>query len=76
MSYVIEILPNNSVKISNDISEPHEIIQSHYPNGDIWESTDEAITWAEMFVEAMEIEDAPYPPAGRGQERVKKLHLQ
>jgi hypothetical protein len=72
MSNRIEILDNNTVENFNDQQEPPFLRQPHWPNGAAWASAEEARGWAEMFVEAMEVQDAPYAPNGPGEERKAK----
>lgn len=72
MSIRIEILENNTVELFNDTQEPPFIRQPHWPNGEAWASADEARSWAEMYVEAIEVADAPYAPNGPGMERQAK----
>ena len=48
------------------------LFQPHWPNGDAWASAEEAAEWAEMFIESIEVEDAPFAPWGRGEERTPK----
>ena len=72
MSIRIEILENNTVELFNDTQEPPFIRQPQWPNGAAWADADEAHSWAEMYVEAIEVADAPYAPTGPGEERIAK----
>jgi hypothetical protein len=72
MSTRIEILENNTVELFNDTQEAPFIRQPQWPNGQAWASADEARGWAEMYVEAMEVEDAPFAPSEPGGERRAK----
>lgn len=71
MSIRIEILENNTVELFNDTQEAPFIRQPQWPNGTAWASAEEARSWAEMFVEAMET-DAPFAPSEPGGERRPK----
>ena len=51
----------------NENNEPF-MYQPHFPNGDVWESHDEAESWAQAKVLEMTDESAPFAPAGRGWE--------
>lgn len=55
-----------SVKIySDDRSEPI-IYQPDWPNGTPWASAEEAESWAQLCIQAIIDENAPYAPAGPG----------
>lgn len=74
MSYRIEIKEGNVVEIFDNAAE-HGLPflrQPSWPDQSPWADTAEAQAWAEMFVEAIEVEDAPYAPNGPGQERQPK----
>lgn len=72
MSIRIEILENNTVELFNDTQEAPFIRQPQWPNGTAWASAEEARGWAEMYVEAIEVADAPLAPNGPGEERQAK----
>lgn len=75
MSYRIEIKEGNVVEIF-DNSTNHGLPflrQPNWPDQTPWADTAEAQAWAEMFVEAMEVEEAPHAPDGPGQSRKPKL---
>jgi hypothetical protein len=72
MSIRIEILENNTVELFTEGQEPPFIRQPQWPNGAAWASADEARSWAEMYVEAMEVPEAPYAPTEPGGERRAK----
>lgn len=72
MSIRIEILENNTVELFNDAQEAPFIRQPQWPSGDAWTDAAEARSWAEMYVESMEVDTAPYAPMGPGQERQAK----
>ena len=72
MTHRIEILDNNTVEIFAEGSDVPFLRQPNWPNQAPWADAAEAISWAEMFVEAIEVLDAPYAPAGPGLERQSK----
>jgi hypothetical protein len=72
MSIRIEILENNTVELFNDTQEAPFIRQPHWPNGAAWSDADEARSWAEAYVEAVEVPEAPFAPSGPGEERKAK----
>jgi hypothetical protein len=72
MSYRIEILENNTVELFSDTQEAPFIRQPNWPNQAPWADAAEARSWAEMYVEAIEVADAPYAPNGPGEERQAK----
>jgi hypothetical protein len=72
MSNRIEILDNNTVEIFAEGSDVPFLRQPTWPNQAPWANAGEARTWAEMYVEAMEVADAPYAPNGPGEERQAK----
>lgn len=72
MSNKIEVLSNNTVEIFSEGSDVPFLRQPTWPNQEPWENEAEALSWAEMFVEAIEVEDAPYAPVGPGLERQAK----
>lgn len=72
MSYRIEILENNTVEIFAEGQEVPGIRQPNWPNGQEWASADEARGWAEMYVESIEVPEAPYAPSEPGGERRAK----
>jgi hypothetical protein len=49
----------------NENNEPI-MYQPHYPIGEVWESKEEAISWAEAKIAEISDPDAPYAPVGRG----------
>lgn len=72
MSIRIEILENNTVEIFNDAQEAPFIRQPQWPNGTAWASAEEARGWAEMYVESIEVPEAPFAPNEPGGERQAK----
>lgn len=72
MSHRIEILDNNTVEIFAEGSDVPFLRQPTWPDQSPWAAAAEARAWAEMFVEAIEVADAPFAPNGPGQERQAK----
>ena len=72
MSHRIEILDNNTVEIFAEGSDVPFLRQPNWPNQAPWADAAEARAWADMFVEAMEVAEAPYAPTGPGLERQAK----
>ena len=65
----IKVDENNGVWIWIDGQEDPILHQPHYPNGDTFDSYEEALEWAEMKKEEMEDSEALFAPFGKGQER-------
>ena len=72
MTHRIEILENNTVEIYLGDTDKPFLRQPVWPNQEPWANAEEARSWAEMFVESIEVADAPYAPNGRGEERFPK----
>lgn len=72
MSIRIEILENNTVELFTEGQEAPFIRQPHYPNGEAFVDAADARSWAEAYVESVEIAEAPYAPSGPGEERRAK----
>lgn len=72
MSNRIEILDNNTVEIFAEGSDVPFLRQPTWPNQTPWADAIEARSWADMFVESIEVADAPYAPVGPGLERQAK----
>jgi hypothetical protein len=72
MSNRIEILKNNTVEIFAEGSDVPFLRQPNWPNQAPWADAAESRAWAEMFVEAIEVADAPFAPVGPGLERQAK----
>jgi hypothetical protein len=72
MSIRIEILENNTVELFFEGQEVPGIRQPNWPNGQAWASAEEARSWAEMYVESVEVPEAPYAPSEPGGERRAK----
>lgn len=61
-----------AVRVFYDGADVAGLYQPYYPNGTPWDSAEEAAEWAEMFIESIEVEDAPFAPGGRGEPRTPK----
>lgn len=61
-----------AIRVYYDDADVAGLFQPCYPNGTPWDSAEEATAWAEMFVESVEVEDAPFAPGGRGEPRTPK----
>jgi hypothetical protein len=72
MSIRIEILENNTVELFNDAQEAPFIRQPQYPNGEAFADAADARSWAEAYVESVEVLEAPFAPDGPGAERRNK----
>lgn len=72
MSHRIAILENNTVEIFAEGQKVPGIRQPTWPNGQAWASADEARGWAEMYVESIEVPEAPFAPSEPGGERKEK----
>jgi hypothetical protein len=55
-----------SVKIFSDTQEQPIIFQPDWPNGTPWGSSTEAELWAQLCIQAIVDDNAPYAPAGPG----------
>jgi hypothetical protein len=62
----------NAVFVYYDDSDIPGLYQPDWPNGTPWSDAKEARQWAEMFIESIEIEEAPHAPSGPGEERIPK----
>ena len=72
MSHRIEILENNTVEIFAEGSDVPFLRQPNWPNQAPWADAAEARAWAEAFVEAIEVPEAPFAANGPGEERMPK----
>lgn len=52
---------------------PVRYLQKRYPNGDSFDTAEEATAWAEAMVEFLTSETAPNPPAGKGLEPAPRV---
>lgn len=61
-----EITNNNEVYMWDDINPEPFLFQPFYPNGDSFESKEEAETWANYKLNELTIAEAPEAPLGKG----------
>lgn len=61
-----------TIEVFYDGADVPGLRQPFWPNGEPWESAEEAEEWALQFIESIENEEAPYAPNGRGEERQPK----
>jgi len=66
MAFSYTISETNVVNIFSDTQSAPVIIQPNWPNGTSWSSSEEAESWAQLCIAAMEDPAAPYAPAGPG----------
>lgn len=59
---------DNTVEVFGEGETVPFLRQPHYPNGDAFDTREEAETWAQLFIEALVNEEAPYAPIGKGME--------
>lgn len=71
--YSYQIDENNGISFFKEGSESAFQYFSNYPNGDLFETAEEAAEWAELFIASITDENAPYPPVGKGIEGLPKL---
>jgi hypothetical protein len=73
MSYRYTVDENFAVRVFNGSETVPFWFQPEYPNGDSFDSTEEATTWAEHAVASMD-GVSPFPPNGKGLEpEVRKI---
>lgn len=69
-----EINPDTfAVSIFNENETVPFWFQPDYPNGDSFDSIEEATAWAILAKKAQESDTEPYPPAGKGLEGAPKV---
>ena len=66
------ISENNTIEVFGEGETVPFLRQPHYPNGDAFDTREEAETWAQLFIEALVNEEAPYAPNGKGMEGESK----
>lgn len=59
---------NKTIEVFGEGEEVPFLRQPNYPNGDAFDTREEAETWAQLFIEALVNEEAPYAPVGKGME--------
>jgi hypothetical protein len=57
---------NFAVKVYDEINPEPFWYQPHYPNGDTFDSFEEATAWAELAVQSMDPAYKFYAPSGKG----------
>jgi hypothetical protein len=61
-----------TIEVFYDGSDVPGLRQPFWPNGDEFESIEEATEWAEEFMDSFENEDAPFPRISKDSEREPK----
>ena len=64
MNYTID--NENAIKVFNDGDTVPFCFQPTYPNGDTFDTKEEATAWAKALIAALQNKDAPYAPNGKG----------
>lgn len=67
MRYTIDENDNFAVRVFADGDEVPFLYQPNYPNGDSFDSYQEAETWAQYAINALIDENAPYAPGGKNE---------
>lgn len=62
-----EIDQDGAVNIYFDGSDVPTLYQPHWPNGDEWETAEDASEWAELYIASMIDPIAPYAPNFKGE---------
>ena len=62
------ISEDNVIEVFGEGNPVPFLRQPHYPNGESFDTREEAETWAQLFIEALVNETAPHPPIGKGVE--------
>lgn len=58
----------NTIEVFGEGQDVPFLRQPNYPNGDSFDTREEAETWAQLFIEALINDEAPYAPIGKGME--------
>jgi len=61
-----------TIEVFYDGADVPGLRQPFWPNGDEFESIEEATEWAEEFMDSFENEDAPFPRTSKDSEREPK----
>jgi hypothetical protein len=64
--YTYTVNDSNTVEVFVEGQEAPMLRQPHYPNQDAFGTKAEATEWAQLFIAAIENEDAPFAPIGKG----------
>lgn len=71
---IYEISEQNEISFFESAdSDFRAFFQPKYPNGDLFDSVQEATEWAEAFLAYRSSETAPQPPAGKGLEPAPRV---
>lgn len=62
------ISEENTIEVFGEGQDVPFLRQPNYPNGDSFDTREEAETWAQLFIEALVNDEAPYAPIGKGME--------
>jgi len=65
MSFTYTIDNDNAVRVFKNGDDAPFWFQPDYPNGDKFDTKEEAEAWAVLAVESMQ-DDKPFPPSGKG----------
>lgn len=60
------ISEDNTIEVFGEGETVPFLRQPTYPNGDSFDTREEAEAWTKLFIEALVNEDAPYAPIGKG----------
>ncbi len=60
-----EVDKNNIIRMWDDVNEEPFLYQPHYPNGDTFDTKEEAEKWAQYKLEELTIAEAPEAPIGK-----------
>lgn len=64
--YSYTVNDENTIEVFVEGQEPPMLRQPWYPNQDAFDTKEEAEIWAQLFIDALVDEDAPYAPTGKG----------
>jgi hypothetical protein len=71
---IFDVGENNVIRFYDDESRSHVVVlQPNYPNGDSFDTVEEATAWAEALVDFRNSETTPQPPAGKGLARAPRI---
>lgn len=63
--YTYLVKDDNSVEVFVDGQDAPLLRQPTYPNGEKFDSNEEAEVWAKLYLASLTDENAPYPPLGK-----------
>jgi len=64
--HIYTISEDNVIEVFGEGEEIPFLRQPHYPNGDAFDTAEEAEVWVELFIEALKEESPLYAPIGKG----------